>query len=631
MRNIVLFIFTITCTALFAQNNYTFANITEDLKKNANYIIWEDFKEFEVIDKGTAIEKVKFAVCIVDQYSKNYNTITAYYNKNEKISGFKAEIFDKDGNSVKKIKSSEIKDVSAVSGYSLFDDSRVMYADFIHGQYPYTLVYEYEKKVDGLLFYPSKYFQLHANTGILSSQINVIVPNEVQFKHKEYNLSQSAKITEKGKKKMYTWTEKNIKPFESIELPPSEIYYEQVLKLAPVQFAQGGYEGELDSWDNFGKWILKLNKEKDILPETRISEIKSLVKDAKTDKEKVRILYKYMQDRTRYVSVQLGIGGFQPFTAEYVDTKGYGDCKALTNYMFSLLKAVGIKSNYVLVSAGPGENDILTDFPSSQFNHVILCVPQQKDSIWLECTSQQQAFNFLGSFTNDRHVLLITETGAKLVKTPQYGKSINTQVRKSNIKIGADGNASGNIITSFNGIQYENREGITSLSAKEQKDALKNAYTVAGLEFKSFKFIDNKDEIPSMLEQLDISILGFAPVTNKRMFVKLNIFNETTSVPKNEVRKVPFQLRSEFIDSDTIVFEIPEGYDVENIPQAVNLKTKFGTYSAKTTKDGNLITSARTVTAEKALFPVEDYVAFYEYRKQIVKADKAKLVLVKKI
>ena len=65
-----------------------------------------------------------------------------------------------------------------------------------------------------------------------------------------------------------------------------------------------------------------------------------------------------MQNNTRYISIQLGIGGWRPFEAAYVASKGYGDCKALSNYMYSLLKEAGILSYYTLVKAGAGEEDI---------------------------------------------------------------------------------------------------------------------------------------------------------------------------------------------------------------------------------------------------------------------------------
>jgi len=630
MKNIILFMFLLYTWNFSAQNQFSFSNIPDSLKKNANYIIWEDFKEFDVIDIGSAVEKVRMAVCIVDQYSKRYNTIAAPYRKNEKVSGFKAEIYDVDGNFVKKLKINEIQDVSAVSDFSLFEDDRILYANFIHGQYPYTLVYEYEKKVDGLLHYPIWDFQKLENTGVISSQLNLIMPNSMQFKYKEFNLSQPVKISEPGRKKQFTWSEQNLKPVENPELMPPAISSEHLLYLAPVQFAEGGYEGIMDSWENLGKWILKLNKDRFILPETKVNELRSMVKDAKSDKEKIEILYKYMQDKTRYVSVQLGIGGYQPFSAEYVDSKGYGDCKALSNYMYSLLKAVGIPSHYVLVSAGEGEDDIITDFPSSQFNHIILCVPQPKDTIWLECTNQQQPFNFLGSFTEDRHVLLITENGGKLVKTPRYGKKINTQIRIANLKIGADGNANGNVNTIFNGMYFENRIDLINQSAKEQKDALKTDYTIAGLEFESFKFVVNKNEIPNIQEYLDVNIQGFAPVTNKRMFVKLNVFNESGFVPKNEERKIPFKLDYEYINVDSILIEIPDGYIVESMPQPIKIETKFGYYQTTTNQKENQIIYIRTYVTEKGIFSTADYKAYYDYRKQTVKADKAKLVFVKK-
>jgi len=632
MKNIILLLFfCLSLSILQAQTSFVYSSIPDSLKKNADYIFWEHKKDFEVKSLEDAIDKESLAVCVVDQYSKKFNTIYVHYRKGESVSSFKAEIYDASGKLVKKLKRNEIKDVSAVSDFSLFEDDRVMYAEFSHNQYPYTIVFEYEKKVKGLLNYPSWFFHEVTNSGVILSQIKVTVPENLKFNYKEYNLKNQKHTDKVDGKDVFKWTEQNIIPAENKELSPPIIYYEPMLEFAPKTFSEGGLEGDMNSWKDFGKWDWELNKSRDILsPETK-EKIRLMVKDAKTNKDKAKILYQYMQDKTRYVSVQLGIGGYQTFPAEYVDTKGYGDCKALSNFMYAMLKEAGIESYCTLINAGRNTDDILTDFPSNQFNHVILCVPQEKDTIWLECTSQQQPFNFLGSFTDDRHALLITENGGKLVKTPKYGKNVNLQKRKAEIKIDENGDATVNVNTSFEGLQYENREGWLERSVKEQKDKLKEFYGISGMEFNSLKFNEFKTEIPSIEEVLDLNIMRFASTSGKRMFIKLNVFNQASYVPKNEERTIPFELNYEFSDIDSINIEIPDGYEVENMPKPIELSTKFGSYTTIIVQNGNKILYIRKYSSEKGIFPATDYKAYYEFRKELKRADAAKLVLVKKI
>jgi transglutaminase-like putative cysteine protease len=137
------------------------------------------------------------------------------------------------------------------------------------------------------------------------------------------------------------------------------------------------------SWKDFGKFVYSLKVGRDQLPDNIKQTVHQLADGLTDPKQKISRLYEYMQKNTRYVGIQLGIGGWQPFDAKYVATNGYGDCKALVNYMYSLLKEAGINSYYTLVRAGKYANYITTEFPSQQFNHVILCVPLQKDTVRL--------------------------------------------------------------------------------------------------------------------------------------------------------------------------------------------------------------------------------------------------------
>ena len=165
-------------------------------------------------------------------------------------------------------------------------------------------------------------------------------------------------------------------------------------------------------------------------------------------------LYEYMQNKTRYVSITVGIGGFQPFDAATVDRLSYGDCKALSNYMKSILEVAGISSRYTLVYAGENNQDIKTTFPSSQFNHVILCVPMEKDTIWLECTSQRKPFNYLGSSTSNRQALVIDENGGKL-RTQVMQPENNLESRKADIILDKTGSGFASVHSRYYGATYD--------------------------------------------------------------------------------------------------------------------------------------------------------------------------------
>jgi hypothetical protein len=631
MRKILLL------TALFlgvlvkGQTNYNYNSLPDSIKKDAKYIIWEDLVQFEVIDEGKAIEKARFAVCITSPNAEAYNAIRINYRKDESVINFDATIYDASGSLVKRLKNNEIMDVSSVSQSSLFEDDRVKYANFTHNRYPYTLVFEYQKKIVGLYNYPSDFFKSNDDAFVFNVKYEVIVPQGFKFKYRELNIKNPLSKTLKDGKDIYEWNESNIPPERTVELLPHFKYYLKMIRLAPISFIEGGYKGDLESWNSMGFWNLALNEGRDQLPDATKQKINELIKDAKNDREKVKILYRYMQEKTRYVSVQSGIGGYQPFPADYVDSKGYGDCKALANYMQTLLKVAKIKSYYTIVHAGEFADDILTDFPSNQFNHVILCVPLQEDSLWLECTSQKQPFNFLGSFTNDRHAVMMTEEGGKLVKTPKYPKELNTQIRKVSIEIDGNGNAKASLMTVFNCLYSENRPGMNEKSLKDQNDFLKSEYPISGMEIKSMQFTDRKDEIPSVVEKLELNLPMFASISNKRMFVKLNQFSPGVDVPKNEERKIPFQIRFEGICIDTVNITVPEGYTLEAMPKAVELKTKFGSYSFSITPNANVFTCVRTYSINKNTYEASDYKAYYDYKKQISNADKAKLVFVKKI
>ncbi len=626
---IILFLFGVFNSA---HAQYNFFSVPDSLKENADYIVLEDYMEFKVLNPGEATEYIRLVLVVNNRFAGKYEDISILYNKNLKLSDLKAEILDVTGKRIKKLKGEDISDVSAVSGGSLYDDDRRKVLHFSNNRYPYIIFLEYTRTYKGILNYPSWNFQTDFNTSVVSSKLDFLIPEEMDFSYKEFNLNNPVKISEIDGYKKYSWEEHNLKAKKEQEMLPPVQYFMPMVLLAPKDFEMGNYQGSLKTWNDFGKWNYHLNKGRDELPLKTYTHVKELVKDAESDIEKAKILYEYMQNKTRYVSVQLGIGGYQTFPAEYVDENGYGDCKALTNYMFTLLEKVGVKSYYTLVRAGENQDDILTDFPSNQFNHVILCVPQGNDTVWLECTSQKQPFGFLGSFTDDRHVLLIDENGGKLVKTPEYGKDINKQLRRLNITVNSSGSAEMNMKTIFEGLFFENRAGIEEYSFEDQKKILYKFYNLSGMSLKSAHYDIQKKRIPSVSELIEMHVDKFASISSKRMFIKLNPFSGDTYIPpKNSNRKLPFEVKRAYMQTDSVTIHLPDEYQIESIPPEKHYESKFGTYSFNTVKiNENTLLCVRKLIVEKGFFQAADYQKYYEYKKKIKRADKAKLVLVKK-
>src|SRR5690606_37229736 len=232
---------------------------------------------------------------------------------------------------------------------------------------------------------------------------------DYNVRFKAFNYTGKPLITEEKNKKIMTWSAKDMPAITRESFSPLWHELTTYVVFGPTDFQVDEYKGNMKDWQDFGKFVYSLMEGRDVLPDNVKQKVHAIANAVQDPKEKVARLYEYMQSNTRYISIQLGIGGWQPFPAKDVAEKGYGDCKALTNYMYSILKEVGISSYYSLIRAGENANYITEDFPSSQFNHVILSVQVQGDTIWLECTSQTMPAGYLGDFTSDRPALMIDE------------------------------------------------------------------------------------------------------------------------------------------------------------------------------------------------------------------------------
>ncbi|MDN3595192.1 DUF3857 domain-containing protein [Zunongwangia endophytica] len=618
----------------FAQNSYQSIVLKNELTEQANAILRDEHVLIEIEDVDDMTITTKRVVTVLNKYGEGFVRAYDFYDDGDaKIKSQSALIFNKMGQEIKKFKQRDFKDQSAVGSSNLYSDNRVSYLDYSAMDYPYTVVYESEVNMSTTVFIRafqpvSSYF-----LSVASSKYELKNPNRIPIRYIETNLD-SIQVEKNINDFELTYTFKDIPAYNYEPYSPEVSDMAPKVKVALNDFSLMGVEGNASDWKAFGKWQYEnLLKGRDELYATTIAEVSELVKDAANDYEKAKLIYEYMQSKTRYISVQLGIGGWEPILAQEVDRVGYGDCKGLTNYTKALLASQGIKANYAVVYAGDEQKDIDPAFASMQGNHVILNVPGiAEEDVWLECTSQSIPFNYLGDFTDNRHVLLIKEEGGEIVKTPKYTGERNLEQTFCEIDLSEDA-FTATVTRESKGIPYGNNYHI-----ENQKEKDKNIYykeklgNLQGIHIDQLKFENNKDQT-SFSEQLDFSGKKFHTTAGNRILLPLNFIQpEINAVTKTENRKYPIEIVRGFTNKDQFDFKIPEAYAVEALPDSVKIETDFGKFSFSvkvSDKDPRLLQVKRSISINEGKWSPNQFSDFRAFLNKINILSNQKAVLVK--
>lgn len=602
------------------------AGLPSAYKENVHSIKKEERIELDIRSAGKAYYKVHRTLTILDERGKDEIDFVEFTDQFVSLEDVNIQVFDVAGKLLNKYSKKDMN--RQLAGDGLVPDGKVYFSRIIVPGYPITIQTDYELKFNGIISYPAYEIQ-RPDQSIENATFIARVPTDIDLRYKLKNTVNNPAVNTDGKVKTYTWSFKSLPALEEEEGSVSrESRYPRII-LAPNKFEMDGHEGDMTSWQNFGKWYADLAKGSNDLSPERQGFFQSLVKGAANDQEKIRIIYSYLQHNCRYVSIQLGIGGFKPFEASFVDTKKYGDCKALSNYTQACLQAVGIRSYQALINAEYNREPVDPGFPNNSFNHVIICVPMSKDSVWLECTSNTNEFGVLGSFTENRNALLITEDGGKLVPTPRSRAADNLFVCSSSVKLNEDGSGTANIKLNSTG---EYKQEFIHYMTNEKKDDQKKflVYYLGFTQPDEFELKYNKDD-PHGETNLNMSIEKIPSFsTPNKMFMNPRIYKIwSASLPKTENRTQDFYFEQPFIKTDTTRYRIPEGFGIETLPKPKNLRFEYGSFVSdyrfdETKKE--IISTAR-LELDEFKIPARKYAAAQRFFNDVLEEYSEKIVI----
>jgi hypothetical protein len=611
----------IATQSMAKEAKFPVSSIPPALLQNANAVVREAITDIDIVSSREIYYKQHYTVTVLNEGGVEYALVDESYDKYRSIESIEGNIYDAVGKEIGEVKESAIKDMG-ISTWQFFSDLRHKVFAFNYVTYPYTVSFDIEIRLNSSFDLPGWAPQYNFDCAVEKSFFSVHYPKHTGLHYKCYGI-QNINIDSSDinvNTLSASVSSLNAQSSPDVFTPRKRFRFPEVILSADTLLLDE-YSGQCNSWKNFGLFVYNLNAGRDSLPEPTKKLVHELTDTCASKNEKIAILYKHLQQTTRYVCIQLGIGGWQTAKSKEVAEKGYGDCKGLSNYMKALLKEAGINSCLVLVYGGDKSNNtVVTDFPHSYFNHMILCVPDKADTVWLECTSQELPAGYLSQFTANRHVLLLTPDGGVLTRTPAYDDHSNRLERCVRLDLSSNNEYTGEITTTSCGYWYDMEKGLLAEGKSKVNDYFNKRFALKSYNFENLQYNNEKEgKIPVIKETLSVSGREMFSQTGDRLFLFPKTFEcPVTIAGITEVVRDSFELFHDYLISDTTVIALADRYTAEKMPVDINLDFIFASYHSKAIlENGNKVKIIVTYRQKEGIYPASVFADFKKISRQI--------------
>ncbi len=576
--------------------------------------------------KGKNInETYEYEILINNGAGTKYAEIEIYYKLKNSPKNLSAEIYDCYGNKIRSLKKKEIIVKTPWSGIEFHSDNRIQSFKLIHNQFPYIIKYSYSIQTNDYI--SIAHWTPIVDTEIKTSKakLQVSVPHNTPLNIYRHKVD-SAKISTLEDTDIYTWEISNYKSSPIEYFSPHRQNRSPQVVIMPEKFHYG-IDGHGNSWKEFGNWNFNLIRDLDNLTPEEISIVHQLTDTIPNTYDKIKTLYHYMQDNTRYILILLGKGGFIPYPASYVCTNRFGDCKALSNYMKALLKEINVESYYTTIYSGLKPIKINAEFPSQQFNHIILCVPFENDSIWLECTDKTSPFNYMNSYTQNRLALITQENSSRLVKTPIHNIDKALESYTTHIKIDEDNNITFTCNAKVSGYEFDKLKSFdTQLSSNDKEQYIDHIGLIGKADISEFKITRPHRDSTWLTIDFSGSAQSISEKVGSRLLLQpFKSIKQYLELPEERINDVFVYYPTN--NCDTLIYELPSKINEVKGISPITITSRFGSYTRSYTIENNELIIYRTFQLKKGSYPKSAYTDFYNFYNQCAKLDNQKLLI----
>lgn len=471
-------------------------------------------------------------------------------------------------------------------------------------------------------------WSVHSSRPVLRSRYVVELPVALNARVRERNLTFRRREQRVGGAVVYNWSTANVKPVEpELFMADSNDVYMNI-RLA----------GNM-TWNRIAGWYHGLEDGRYALTPEIEAKVAEVVKEAHTREDSIRAVHRWIAQDFRYVSLSLGLGGYQPRLPASTFQTQYGDCKDKATLFIAVMRKMGVAAYPVLLSSTGGVDRTMASI--DQFDHMIAAVEKPGGGYtYVDLTSDLTPYGSVVPGYQGEFGLVVHPDGrGEEITFPLDPPSANRTDMVIAGELSTDGVFKGSVTQRSGGaLQYRIRGALSSrLSDKQRQDL---GRTVAqglftGASADSLHLFDGKDLAATPQTQVWVSGGRAASRSGETLILTLPLANgqndelvaRLEAAPKP--RRFPIQVESVIGPIESVSefrLTLPEGWKAR-LPQSVTANSVFGTYSATYEQTGRELRIVKRMGGSRGYQPATALPGLLTWLREMGKDDARFIVL----
>jgi len=362
---------------------------------------------------------------------------------------------------------------------------------------------------------------------------------------------------------------------------------------------------------------------------------------------KLQSVAAFMQQKIRYVGIEIGIGGWRPHSAEDVYKNRYGDCKDKATLLISMLDALGVRATWVLVDTHRGFVD--PGAPSIDGNHAIAAIelpdgysnPQMQAIVTaknghryliFDPTNEYVPIGSLPEYLQGGYGTLVLGTGSQVIPLPVLTPAQTVFDRTAKFTLSEDGKLEGKVVESSLGAPFwGDREELTMKSEKEQRESLEEKLH---RDLAAFTLGDESAENVRKLDQpltltYALTAAQYAKPAGNLLLVRPRVVGTVAEPFETKPRHYPVNFDSEGTWRETVEIALPKGFVVDDLPEPTTLDTSFASYKSTFEQKSGELEYTREYVLKAMSLPADRYSELQSFEQSVL-ADEQKSAVLKR-